>query len=444
MSDQPLNVAVVGSGIAGLSAAWLLSKQHRVTLFERDQRLGGHSNTVDIITGSGRLAVDTGFIVFNKPCYPNLVNLFETLGVEYQSTDMSFGVSINEGQLEYAGADSLGPLLAQKRNLLRPRFWRMLADLVRFYRESDGWLTSLDDSVTLGELLKQGKYGAGFRDDHLIPMGAAIWSTPAEQMVNYPARAFLQFCQNHGLLKLANRPQWQTVVGGSREYVRKISAQINGNILLGTGIAKVERHTDFVELTDEQGQTRRFDHVVLAGHADQSLAMLGDASAAETRLLSKFRYEHNVAWLHSDPALMPKRRAAWASWCYLANRRQAQGKVAVSYWMNRLQHLPGETPILVTLNPWREPDEKLRYQRFDYQHPQFNISALEAQRQLWQLQGGNRTWFCGSYFGHGFHEDGVQSGLAVAEALGGVTRPWILEQPNSRIHVSPQPAAEAA
>ena len=191
MSDQPLNVAVVGSGIAGLSAAWLLSKQHRVTLFERDQRLGGHSNTVDILTGSGRLAVDTGFIVFNKPCYPNLVNLFETLGVEHQSTDMSFGVSINEGQLEYAGADSLGPLLAQKRNLLRPRFWRMLADLVRFYRESDGWLTSLDDSVTLGELLEQGKYSAGFRDDHLIPMGAAIWSTPAEQMVNYPARAFL-------------------------------------------------------------------------------------------------------------------------------------------------------------------------------------------------------------------------------------------------------------
>ncbi|MBB3047249.1 putative NAD/FAD-binding protein [Litorivivens lipolytica] len=445
MAAPPLNIAVVGSGIAGLSAAWLLSKAHTVTVFEREQRLGGHSNTVDILTPEGRLAVDTGFIVFNKRCYPNLVNLFNTLGVEYQATDMSFGVSINQGELEYAGADSLRPLFAQKRNLLRPRFWRMIRDLIRFYRDSDDWLKSLDDTTTLGDLLARGGYGDGFRDDHLIPMGAAIWSTPAAQMADYPAKAFLQFCENHGLLQLSDRPQWQTVVGGSREYVRKIGHEISGDILLGTGISRIERHPDGVSLTDEHGVTRQFDHVVLAGHADQSLAMLGDASVTEQALLSQFRYEHNTAWLHCDPSLMPRRKGAWASWCYLSDRQNSQGKVAVSYWMNRLQHLPGKTPIIVTLNPTHEPAPDKCFQRFDYEHPQFNVAALQAQRHLWDLQGTNSTWFCGSYFGHGFHEDGIQSGLAVAEALGGVERPWKLDDPNSRIYTTaPMPSAEAA
>lgn len=435
MPAQPLNIAIVGTGISGLSAAWLLSKNHKVTVFERDSRLGGHSNTVEFNSSSGRLPVDTGFIVFNKPCYPNLVNLFDTLGVEYQPTDMSFGISIDDGRLEYAGADSLGPLFAQKRNLLRPRFWRMIRDLLRFYRESASWLDSLDDEITLGQLLSREGFGAGLRDDHLIPMGAAIWSTPADQMLNYPARSFLRFCQNHGLLQVNGRPQWQTVAGGSREYVSRLAQPFANNVHLNCGIRAINRRADGVTLTDDNSRDWHFDHVVLASHADQSLGMLNDASTEETRLLSKFRYEANTAYLHSDPLLMPRRKKAWASWCYLSSQQQRGNKVAVSYWMNQLQHLKTPEPVLVTLNPWRLPRAHLTHQQFEYQHPVFDGSALSAQSELWSLQGQNNTWFCGSYFGHGFHEDGLQAGLAVAEALGGEPRPWQLDNPNSRITV---------
>lgn len=434
-----LSIAIIGSGIAGLSAAWLLSKKHRVTVFEKDARLGGHSNTVDIDIEGRTLGVDTGFIVFNKPCYPNLVNLFDYLNVTYRATDMSFGVSIDSGALEYAGASSLGPLFAQKRNLLRPRFWRMLKDLLRFYRESPEWLRSLDDNTTLAQLLDKGHYGAGFRDDHLLPMGAAIWSTPTQQMLNYPAKAFLRFCQNHGLLQIAGRPQWQTVVGGSREYVSRLSESFSDSIHLGRPVNSIRRSADAVTVIDASGQGERFDHVVLASHADQSLAILSEPSPEERRLLSSFRYETNIAWLHRDPLLMPKRRKAWASWSYLADRRHSSGTVAVSYWMNQLQHLPTREPVLVTLNPWQAPRDHLCWQRFEYQHPVFDRGALAAQEQLWSLQGKNRTWYCGSYFGHGFHEDGLQAGLAVAEHLGGLARPWHLDAPNSRIQVEAKP-----
>lgn len=435
MAGQPLNVAVVGTGISGLSAAWLLSKNHRVTVFERDSRLGGHSNTVEFNSSVGRIPVDTGFIVFNKPCYPNLVNLFETLGVAYQATDMSFGISIDDGRLEYAGADSLRPLFAQKRNLFRPRFWSMIRDLLRFYRESADWLDTLDEDTTLGELLTREGFGPGLRDDHLIPMGAAIWSTPADQMLNYPARSFLRFCNNHGLLQVNGRPQWQTVVGGSREYVSRLAEPFQDNVQLNCGIQKIKRHAGGVTLTDDNSREWSFDHVVLASHADQSLAMLADPSVEETRLLSKFRYEPNTAYLHSDPLLMPRRKKAWGSWSYLSSQQQRDNKVAVSYWMNQLQHLEAPEPVLVTLNPWRLPRAHLMHQQFEYQHPVFDREALNAQSRLWSLQGQNHTWFCGSYFGHGFHEDGLQAGLAVAEALGGEARPWVLDNPNSRITV---------
>lgn len=436
---RPLNIAVIGSGIAGLSAAWLLSKKHRVTVFEKDTRLGGHSNTVNIDINGQQLPVDTGFIVFNKPCYPNLVNLFDSLDIGYRATDMSFGVSIDSGALEYAGASRLGPLFAQKRNLLRPRFWRMLRDLTRFYRESPQWLESLDDNTTLAQLLDRGGYSAGFRDDHLLPMGAAIWSTPTQQMLDYPAKAFLRFCQNHGLLQIAGRPQWQTVIGGSREYVSRLSESFADSIQISRPVKSVHRTADAVTVIDASGHGQRFDHVVLASHADQSLAMLSEPTTEERSVLSRFRYETNIAWLHRDPLLMPKRRKAWASWSYLSDRRHNTGKVAVSYWMNRLQHLPTSEPVLVTLNPWQAPRDHLYWQRFEYQHPVFDRHALTAQNQLWSLQGKHRTWYCGSYFGHGFHEDGLQAGLAVAEQLGGLARPWTLDAPNSRIQVDGKP-----
>lgn len=431
--QSALNIAVIGSGISGLSSAWLLSKNHKVTLFEQDSRLGGHTNTVDVRTSAGTIAVDTGFIVFNERCYPNLVALFKELGVKYQGTDMSFGVSLDNGRLEYSGSNSISTLFAQKRNLFRPRFWGMIRDLLRFYKQSLGWMETLPDDLSLGDLLKREKFGPGFCEDHLLPMGAAIWSTPVEKFLTYPAKTFLRFCDNHGLLQVNERPQWQTVIGGSREYVRRIENLFNGDIRLNCGINNVRRFPDHVIITDAKGEDHRFDHIVMACHADQSLAMLGDASADERRLLGAFAYEQNNAYLHRDEKLMPVLGEVWSSWNYLADKSTQNSKVSVSYWMNSLQHLPCQEQLIVTLNPLREPRKHLLYKHFSYQHPVFDEAALNAQKQLWNLQGKQRTWFCGSYFGYGFHEDGIQSGLAVAEQLGGALRPWTAENANGRI-----------
>ena len=431
--SAPLNIAVIGSGISGLSSAWLLSKNHKVTLFEQDPRLGGHTNTVDVMTSAGTIAVDTGFIVFNERCYPNLVALFNELGVRYQGTDMSFGVSLDKGRLEYSGSNSISTLFAQKRNLFRPRFWGMIRDLLRFYKQSAAWMESLPDDLSLGELLKREKFGPGFCEDHLLPMGAAIWSTPVEKFMAYPAKTFLRFCDNHGLLQVNERPQWQTVIGGSREYVKRISNSFNGEIRLNCGINNVHRFPDHVVLTDSKGDKHRFDHVVMASHADQSLAMLDDANADEKRLLGAFGYEQNNAVLHRDERLMPVLGEVWSSWNYLADSTQQGSKVSVSYWMNSLQHLPCHEQLIVTLNPLRKARNHLIYQEFSYQHPVFGEAALNAQKHLWSLQGTQRTWFCGSYFGYGFHEDGIQSGLAVAEQLGGALRPWTADNASGRI-----------
>ncbi|MBQ0794789.1 NAD(P)/FAD-dependent oxidoreductase [Zhongshania sp.] len=433
--SAPLNIAVIGSGISGLSSAWLLGKHHKVTLFEQDSRLGGHTNTVDVMTSAGTVAVDTGFIVFNQRCYPNLIALFKELGVVYQGTDMSFGVSLDKGRLEYSGSNSISTLFAQKRNLFRPRFWGMIRDLLRFYKQSAAWLHSLPDDMSLGELLEREKFGPGFCQDHLLPMGAAIWSTPVEKFMAYPAKTFLRFCDNHGLLQVNERPQWQTVIGGSREYVKRIQQTFTGDIRLNCKVAKVRRFHDHVIITNNNGENHRFDHVVMAGHADQSLAMLDDANTDEKRLLGAFAYEQNDAVLHRDEKLMPVLGEVWSSWNYLADREQEGSKVSVSYWMNSLQHLPCHEQLIVTLNPLRTPRKHLVYEQFSYQHPVFDDAALNAQKHLWSLQGKQRTWFCGSYFGYGFHEDGIQSGLAVAEQLGGVSRPWNTEQASDRIHV---------
>lgn len=438
-----LRIAVVGSGISGLSCAWLLARRHEVTLFEAHARVGGHSHTVDAPSAAGgSVPVDTGFIVYNEPAYPNLTALFRHLDVPTRASDMSFAVSLDDGALEYAGTD-LNGLFAQRRNLLRPRFWRMLAELVRFYREAPRDLERCD-GMSLDAYLDAHGYGRAFRDDHLYPMGAAIWSSQARQVGDQPFGAFVRFCQNHGLLQLTGRPVWRTVDGGSREYVRRLTQDPEAPFALHreAAVTALQRDDHGVRLrTGRQDWTPVYDHVVLATHADQALALLHDAAAAtalERRLLGAFRYSRNVAVLHRDTACMPRRRAVWSSWNYLAAGRQ-EGVPTVTYWMNRLQpHLPQgpqAQPLFVTLNPTVPPRAEHLLRTELYEHPLFDAAAVAAQSELWQLQGRQRTWFCGAYFGSGFHEDGLQAGLAVAEALGGVRRPWSVAQESGRIHL---------
>ncbi|MGH6967202.1 MAG: NAD(P)/FAD-dependent oxidoreductase [Phenylobacterium sp.] len=423
-----LKIAVVGSGVAALSCAWLLSQRHRVTLYEKAERLGGHVNTVSARLPSGEVAVDTGFICFNDATYPNLIALFDHLGIGARATDMSFAVSLDGGRFEYAAP----ALFAQRRNVLRPRFWSMLGEILRFYRDAPTQLAGLTEpDLTLGDYLKREGFSEAFRDDHLLPMAAAVWSSPAHTLLDYPAEAFIRFCGNHGLLKLVGRPQWRTVEGGSRAYVEQLARSID-DVRLSRGVVAVSRTDQGVTVQDSQGGVEGFDHVVIGAHADQALAMLREPTARETQLLGAFRYSRNLTVLHTDPGLMPHRRRAWASWNYIG----ADDGLCVTYWMNRLQGLPGQD-IFVTLNPPRppRPDTLLRSELYD--HPVFNPAAIHAQKQLWSLQGQGGVWFCGAHFGAGFHEDGLQSGLAVAEQLGGVRRPWTVENESGRIHLTP-------
>jgi uncharacterized protein len=434
LSSEPRNIAVVGAGIAGLSAAWLLAKRHRVTLYEAEGRLGGHANTVE----APGTAVDTGFIVYNEPNYPNLTALFEHLGVETYASDMSFGVSMDGGRFEY-GSTSLGSLLAQKRNLVRPRFWAMLRDLKRFYEAGQADAARLDDElVSLADYLDKGGFCSTFQEDHLLPQAAAIWSASLRDIRQYPAAALLRFFDNHGLMRgIKHRPKWRTVVGGSRTYVERIKADFCGRVLAGRPVKTILRGGDGVVVIDRFGLGEHYDDVVIAAHADQALTMLGLPTDEEARVLGAFRYSRNETVLHRDRRLMPNRKAAWSSWNHLGGRGDEEG--CVTYWMNRLQKLTAGEDLFVTLNPTRAvaQDKVIRTQT--YAHPLFDAPAITAQRQLWSLQGRSNTWFCGAYFGSGFHEDGLQAGLAVAEALGGVRRPWRVANPSGRICIT-QPA----
>lgn len=439
-------IAVIGGGISGLSCAWLLGQRHSVTVFEQNGYAGGHSNTVEVAGPGGPVAVDTGFIVYNEVNYPNLVALFDHLGVPTADSDMSFAVSIADGALEYAGTD-LNGLFAQRRNIVRPRFWRMIADILRFYREAPALLNDrASEAVTLGEYLDANRYSQAFVDDHLLPMAAAIWSAPVDEMRRHPAQAFVRFCASHGLLKINDRPQWRTVRGGSREYVRRLLAGFDHEMRLGDPVVAVERPGNGAVVRTASGRRDRFDAVVMATHADQALALLADADAGERDVLGAFPYQENTAVLHSDPALMPRRRSVWSSWNFLKSSGQGeQDTVCVSYWMNRLQPLGNAMPLFVTLNPDRSVAEDAIHRTFQYHHPVFDHRAPTAQRRIWSLQGQRDTWFCGSYCGAGFHEDGLQSGLAVAEMLGGVRRPWTVADESGRIALPAAPVfADAA
>jgi predicted NAD/FAD-binding protein len=426
-----LKVAVIGSGISGLSCAWLLNPRHDVVLYEAEARLGGHSHTVE---APGGVAVDTGFIVYNEANYPNLTALFDHIDVATKATDMSFGVSLDDGALEYGSAHPTA-ILAQPSNLFRPRFWSMIKDLVRFYRDAPRALADLGHQpCTLGELLDRGGYGEAFQDDHLLPQVGAIWSTSPAGARDYPAEALIRFFDNHGLLKLVNRPQWRTVTGGSQAYVARLSSGLTQR--RGQRVRSVQRTADGVTVVDGAGLSERFDQVVIAAHADQALAMLAAPTAMERALLGAFRYSVNETVLHGDNSLMPHRKHAWSAWNHMG--RRGDPRSCVTYWMNMLQGLAGPD-LFVSLNPHRPIAEETVIGRYLYEHPLFDTAALAAQRQLWALQGVGGVWFCGAHFGHGFHEDGLQSGLAVAEQLGGVRRPWDVERESGRIYLGPAP-----
>lgn len=434
-------IAVVGSGISGLSCAWLLSQSHDVTLFEADSRLGGHSHTVDAPSPREPVAVDTGFIVYNEANYPNLTALFEHLKVPTKPAMMSFAVSIDDGAFEYC-SQGIGALFAQKRNYASPRFWRMIGDVLRFQKQAPRDLPALEKSgETLDAYLTRGGYGTLFREAHLLPQAAAIWSCTMGQMAGYPAASFVRFYMNHNLLKVDLKPTWRTVDGGSRSYVSRLIEAFRGRVVTDAGITGVLRGLDGAALRFADGRIERFDAVVLATHSDQALALLESSSAEDRRLLGAIEYRPNRVILHRDTALMPKRRKAWAAWTHLGYSDRA-GEGGVTYWMNELQSLPGP-PLFVSLNPAKAPDPELVIGEWDYEHPVFDAAAVAAQSKLWSLQGRRNVWFAGAWFGSGFHEDGLQAGLAVAEQLGGVRRPWTVAHESGRIHVhAPSGAAD--
>ena len=440
MPDKDLlKIAVVGTGISGLSAAWLLSRRHDVTLYEQADRVGGHSNTVQVSMAGWTIPVDTGFIVFNRATYPNLTAMFAHLKAPTKLSDMSFAASLDGGRFEYAAGTGLGGLFAQKHNLLRPRFIKMLAGIAKFYREAmRDMMDPRFKDMTLGDYLVAGVYSDAFRDDHLLPMASAIWSATPAEMLSYPAHAFIRFHANHQLLELKERAPWETVTGGSVSYVSRLIAEFVGRIKLDTAVLRVTRSADGVQILDSRGDMERFDHVVMASHADQALAAIADPTPNEAALLGAFRYQRNLAVLHSDTRFMPRRRAAWASWNYIGGASPNGKDACFTYWMNRLQGIPEQYPMFVTLNPQSPPAPETLHHSESYDHPIFDTGAIAAQAHLWQLQGKRRTWFCGAYFGAGFHEDGLQAGLAVAEELGGVRRPWMVANESGRIVIAPR------
>jgi predicted NAD/FAD-binding protein len=410
-----LRIAIVGSGIAGLACAWLLSQRYQVTLFEADDRLGGHTHTHDIELSGRRHAVDTGFIVHNRPHYPLLSRMFDELGVATAPTTMSFSVHSAASGLEY-NATSLDALFCQRRNLVSPRFLGMVRDIFRFYRIAPRLLEGDGPGPTLGEYLERHRFGAVFRDEHLVPMASALWSSPSWQVLEFPARYLVQFMHNHRMLQAGGRPPWRVVAGGSARYVQALQRNWNATVRLSTPVRAVHRHAQGVTVHTD-GANEPFDHAVLACHSDQALALLADADARETDILGAIPYQDNDVVLHTDARVLPRNRKAWAAWNAHVPRDPADA-CTVSYCMNLLQGLDAAEPLVVTLNRTGAIDPARILRRMHYRHPVYSAASVAAQARRAQIQGQRRTWFAGAYWGWGFHEDGMRSAVDVAQALG--------------------------
>lgn len=417
----PLKIAVIGGGVSGMGAAYMLSAGHHVTLFENEARLGGHARTV-IAGRNGDQPVDTGFIVFNHANYPRLTAMFDALDVPVMKSDMSFGVSAGGGKVEYA-LSSLGSLFAQKRNVVNPNFLRMLVDILRWNARAVD--AAADPSMTLAELMRRLNLGEWFQRYYLLPFSGAIWSTPLEQMLSFPAQALTRFFQNHHLLSIYGQHQWYTVKGGSIEYVRRLETAMRAQgceIRTAAPVAGVRRLSEGVELRTKGGTWERFDRVVFGCHSDDALAMLADPSAEETALLGAIRYQPNRAVLHRDPAIMPRRKSCWGSWTYTSRDEDPMAPVGITYWMNSLQpDIARDDLILGSLNPTSQIRDELIFEETSFRHPVFDRAALEAQPRLQAIQGRRNTWYCGAYMRNGFHEDGYSSAVDVAQDMGMLT-----------------------
>jgi predicted NAD/FAD-binding protein len=417
-----MKIAIIGSGIAGLSCAWLLKKEHNITLFEKNDYLGGHSNTATISYNNKKISVDTGFIVFNFRTYPNLKAFFELLGVKICKSNMSFGIKDLDNGFEYSGNNLTG-LFAKKKNFFNLRFLRMLKDIIKFNKSAIKLIKNGDDikNKTLDEFIGELGLGEYFKNYYLFPMAGAIWSCPLDSIKNYPAKAFLQFFYNHGLLTITNQPQWYTVEGGSKEYVKKMSTSFDNKIKLGCNIIKSQQVGTKIILTNDKQENYEFDHVIFASHADQTYQIISDKTSDEEKILSKIKYSKNIAVLHKDQNQMPQNKKAWASWVYLSKKKE--NKVSLSYWMNNLQNIDHTHPLFVTLNPIEKINKKDIFGEYKYEHPIFDGEAIYAQNNLDKIQGKRNIWFCGAWTKYGFHEDGLNSAINIAKHFK-VEVPW--------------------
>ena len=410
-----MKIAVVGSGISGLSAAYYLSKKHHVDLFEKEDHFGGHSHTIDLTLGIKKVPVDIGFIVFNFKTYPNLIKFFEENKIKIEKSDMSFSVSVNSTPFEYCGR-GLNGIFSNKSNLFNYKFLRMFFDIIKFYKKCDN-LNEFNEEITLGDYLKQNKYSREFIDYHLIPMVSAIWSMPPYEANQMPYKFFLKFFQNHGLFKLKNRPQWYTVTNRSKTYVENILSKISGEHFKNYPIKKIRRKSNGIDLY-YGGESEFFDYdkVVLATHADEALSIIDNPTDDEKKILSNFSYKENIAYIHTDESIMPKNKNAWSSWNSSIKKNEIE-KNSITYWLNLLQNLECEENIFLTLNPYFEIDQSKILKKVKFTHPYFDQTALDFQGKLKNLQNKRNILFCGSYFGYGFHEDGIKSSIEMLKNL---------------------------